>query len=1110
MGTDELVAHGEWLRRLARALVGDAAADDVVQETYEVALRQGPRHEGPLGPWLAGVARNLARMRIRGNARREKREEGLVAVEAPAPDELVARAMMQQKVAGIVLELDEPFRSTVLLRFHEGLSAAEIARAQDVPAGTVRWRLKEALDRVRTKLDAEHGGERKQWVLLMTPLGAAAPTTPAAAGAAGKKLIIGGIAVKSGMKIAALVAVVIALVAGTRAAGLWGKGKAAKSTAADTVRDPGAPVPPPPRAASGPQGAAAPSHGPPPLMRDDDPKGSLRVEGIVLDEGERGVAGATVAIDASPPITLQTDSDGSFVFEGLIPRDYRIEATSGEGYAGPARLRLTDKPEPVTLRLRKGGVVEVVVTDRNGGGPVEGAQVELRAALMWSGVTGADGVATLRGVGPTWAPVAVSAPGYAPAAVMMSTAGDPAVPARVAVTIGRGAAVSGRVVDDAGKPIGGARVTAASASEPFPVVDPRRDGVLSGADGTFTLPAVAAGTYRLTASDAAHAAATSTPFVLDGQNPRSGFELVMTAGGALAGVVVDDAGRPVAGVDVRVVTRGHVDWRPRRQAFTGDDGRFAIAGLPRRAVEVVAWHPTGASPILPADLAAKPAHDLRLVLAITGAITGVVVDPAGEPVGDAQVVADPEGNGTNSARAEWSVRGVQTIVTDSAGAFRFAGLPAGSYRVRAAHPAAPEQALWQGKGVAARPGGAPLRITLSPDGGLTGKVAFADGKTPPLFAVELDDGWAVPFATKDGSFTLDAPNGTVAVRISGPGFIPKRLEAKIADGKRTDLGTITVEAGRSVSGRVTDGAGKPVAGARVAAGTLLSGGGAELYMENESINSRSTETDDAGRYELTGFPPRHLTVVGGKEGVGRSASVAIAASKDSAVVDLVLQATGSVEGKVTRGGQPLGDTVLIANPIGAPSSNFFVVTGADGSFALDALTPGAYFIYPMIGGGGPRPKDMVLRTVDVTAGERARIEIDATPGTAKLTLKVKTDTGEPVALAAVLTVQAKVDAPTMEALRDGSFLPPSLRDGATVMIYMRQAMGGLMSIEEMRAGEFTSCVVPFPVGDELGLARQVAERLNELPMKCVPVTVADAPVTVDVVVPKAWTEKAAP
>lgn len=58
---------------------------------------------------------------------------------------------------------------------------------------------------------------------------------------------------------------------------------------------------------------------------------------------------AIVAIDANPPIVVHTESDGGFVFEGLIRRDYRIEAALDDRYAGPARLRLSDKTEPVTL-----------------------------------------------------------------------------------------------------------------------------------------------------------------------------------------------------------------------------------------------------------------------------------------------------------------------------------------------------------------------------------------------------------------------------------------------------------------------------------------------------------------------------------------------------------------------------------------------------------------------------------------------------------------------------------------------------------------------------------------------------------------------------------------
>src|SRR4051812_33650376 len=143
---DDLLAHTEWLTRLARALVGDAAAGDVVQDTVEIALARPPKREGPLRPWLGGVARNVARMAARGRVGRERREQAVPAAdEVPSPEQLVVRAQMQQRVGRLVLDLQEPLRSTLLLRFFEGMSAAEIARAQGIPAATVRSRLKDAL-----------------------------------------------------------------------------------------------------------------------------------------------------------------------------------------------------------------------------------------------------------------------------------------------------------------------------------------------------------------------------------------------------------------------------------------------------------------------------------------------------------------------------------------------------------------------------------------------------------------------------------------------------------------------------------------------------------------------------------------------------------------------------------------------------------------------------------------------------------------------------------------------------------------------------------------------------------------------------------------------------
>ncbi|HVV83955.1 MAG TPA: carboxypeptidase regulatory-like domain-containing protein [Kofleriaceae bacterium] len=905
---------------------------------------------------------------------------------------------------------------------------------------------------------------------------------------------------KQASRLAALAAVIVVVVVAalvTRHLGWWGRHAAREQAAA---RGPAPALPARP--------AAKEAHPQPPserpqLVRDDDPRGTLRLEGLLLDGDDHPVGGARVAIDSAPERTITAGSDGAFAFDGLIARDYRLEASAGDLHGGPVRLRLAPDTGLVTLRMVPAGTVEVTVREADGGAPVANAEVELRGTLTWTATTGADGVATLHGVGPTWGPLAASAAGFAPARTMVSTAGDPKVPARFELTLARGAAVSGRVVDEAGAAVAGARVVATSASEPFPVVDVRRDGVATGADGSFTFPAVAAGTYRLDARDARHAPASSPPFLVDGTHPRTGLTVVLGAGGVVRGTVKTPDGAPVAGADVSVVTRGGIFWRPRRQAFTGADGRYVIEGLPRRELDVVAWHPDGASAIAAVDLAAEPERQLDLVLDVRGAIDGLVVDGAGEPIGDAQVLAEPVWNGGTADQQAWSIRGVQQTLTDPGGRFHLAGLPDGDYRIRAARQGADEDALWTARATTTRPGAPPLRIVLSADGTITGKVAFADGHAPAAVTIAVDGAGGRPSARTDGSFAIDTAAGEHVLIVSGPGFSSKAVRGvKVEEGQATDVGTVTVEAGRSISGRVVDGSGAPVEGATVAAGSNMSGGGRELFIEDESPGARSTETDADGRFTLTGFDQRALAIVAGKDGVGRSPSVQVPHCADSVSIELTLAPVGSLAGTVTRGGQPLGDTVVIAKPAAAISSNFFVVTGADGSFAFDALTPGSYLVSPMIGGGGPRPKDIFTRRVEVTAGARASVTIDTTPGPATLTVDVVTDAGPPVALAQVIVIQAKVDAQSLAMLRDGSLLPPDL-NGATLAFYMRAAMGGPVTVEGMQPDAYTACAVPLPVKSPAE-AQGMMDQVDSLPMKCEPVTVTAAPTHVTLTVPAAW------
>lgn len=169
---EELLAQADWLGALARRLVADpSGADDVVQETWVSALKHPPERERALRPWLAKVARNVARMQRRGEASRQRREGAAASRgEVATPDELVARLEGQRMLIDALARLAEPYRATVLLAYFEHLGSEEIARRQGVAASTVRWRLKLGLDALRDDLDRRQGGNRRAWALALAPL----------------------------------------------------------------------------------------------------------------------------------------------------------------------------------------------------------------------------------------------------------------------------------------------------------------------------------------------------------------------------------------------------------------------------------------------------------------------------------------------------------------------------------------------------------------------------------------------------------------------------------------------------------------------------------------------------------------------------------------------------------------------------------------------------------------------------------------------------------------------------------------------------------------------------------------------------------------------------
>ncbi|HLQ38549.1 MAG TPA: sigma-70 family RNA polymerase sigma factor, partial [Planctomycetota bacterium] len=199
----ELTAHAHALRALARLLVGEGHADDLVQDTALQALQSPPSRAAGLRGWLSQVLRRLASNHHRGRSRRQRREQ---LVEPPRPPEPAARVAEHheavQRVTAALLGLPEPYHGTLLLRFFEELTPTAIAQVTGVPLATVKSRLQRGLALLRERLDAEAKG--KDW----RPALAAAFGVPqaAAVGAAvvvstgvllmgsGVKLAVGGVA----------------------------------------------------------------------------------------------------------------------------------------------------------------------------------------------------------------------------------------------------------------------------------------------------------------------------------------------------------------------------------------------------------------------------------------------------------------------------------------------------------------------------------------------------------------------------------------------------------------------------------------------------------------------------------------------------------------------------------------------------------------------------------------------------------------------------------------------------------------------------------------------------------------------------------------------------
>jgi hypothetical protein len=820
--------------------------------------------------------------------------------------------------------------------------------------------------------------------------------------------------------------------------------------------------------------------------RDDEPKGSLVLRGRVLDVSERPASNVIVAINTTPRRTVTSASDGTFELTGLLPRPYTVVARRGALVSAARELQLSAETPPITLLLRETAPLEALVVDAADNHPISSARIEVEDEGIVAR-TDKEGRATLAGLAPGHYVLGASGEGYAKARVLVTHSGDGAASSPVLLLLTQGAAAHGRVVDAAGEPVSGATVRALRASTL--AADDRATGaeVTTDSTGFWTIPALAAGTFRFAAAHAQFAPALSPPVTVDGIEPAGPVVITMEKGVRLVGRVVTRSGTaaPHALIEARTTGVG-IRLPTRRTTFADASGHFTMTGLPRASLNVEARADEGtASPQL-VNLETGDA-EITLTLLANGVIAGLVVGGRGERIAGAQVVAIPDDRALLGGFADSKAGRYASTVTNDRGAFRLRGLSSGRYRLRSSRSMsvqAPQ--FWLQPGVLAEAGDEDARVVAEESGKLKGSVELARGGAPPSFGVAITLSPPEHFSGRQGTFVVnDVPVGRHTVTITSRGNKPRVIEdVQVRAGEDNDLGRIVLESGVTVRGTVVNKDDTPVAEATVSAGASILGDG-----KGSSGSGLQAKTDQGGQFVIEGAVPGPLTLVAEHATLGRSAPLAVTIEQEPPPsLVLRLAPVASLQGDVTKQGRPLDRVGVVASPNGSLTGRFAVTTQADGFYQFERLSEGDYVVSAVL---RISPTVQLIQAVQAKVGPAPnRAEIDVTFGGPTVAFDVRDAAGQPVANGQIFLATGNVRAASMRELEAALAARGA---GQTRIVLLMQ--GKAEATTDVPPGPYSVCAAPvFGNLQDPTVTQRIRDHAGELAVTCAPMLVEPEPV----------------
>ena len=485
----------------------------------------------------------------------------------------------------------------------------------------------------------------------------------------------------------------------------------------------------------------------------------VEMTGRVVDSEGHPLAGVEIwrpTEGSDDVVAAVSGSDGSFTvpFDGVFPL-----GACPPGWLPDESPAKGEKPEGFQIRLRPATRIAGRVVDA-GGEPVEGAQVQAwlsgvdRGCAVYlqtgcpgpadhrMGHTDADGRFVFESLEPGWYEVILQDDGYR-VERRLGEAGKSA--GEIAFVLPkRLAPLEGRVVDETGAPVAGARVSVSG-------VRPDSEA-LTGEDGTYRFPRVLPGRQRL---EVRHEDFGLAVEMVEVAGPRTRFDVRMPLVTIVQGRILGRDGSRVAAPSLLVDKEPvEVDVEGRFR-FSLTPGEHTVrAEAPDRAPDERRLMATG-NPI-----------DLDLVLGRPGAIVGRILDLA-----DRQFASLELQNGSRESLPEARESSADAR-TDRQGRFELAGVAAGAWTLVATDDLGRKiehQVQVEEDRVTVVPA---LRFPLLP--AVRGRVLDPEGRPIPVGDLSFEQERLRVWATADtqGRFMTRLTHGIWTLRAEPNGFAP--------------------------------------------------------------------------------------------------------------------------------------------------------------------------------------------------------------------------------------------------------------------------------------------------------------------------------------------------